>query len=427
MGGVLTYRLFDLVARRRVVPALARLLEQQSWPSARLEAHAAQRLASLLRHARDQVPFYRGRVAPGGPPHLASFPLLDKTILRDQAAELLAQDADRRTMRQTSSGGSTGAPAPLWLDGPTLDAQSAAALRHQAWMGLGVVCPHLLLWGPPPGVVTYGTLSGRLKGILLRRRFVPTYGLDEGGAARIRERLRRACPEQVIGYSSALDLISAGAAPLARSPRAVVAAAEILHPAQRARIARFFGAPVFERYGCNEFSALAHDCSKGRLHVNTDRVVLEIIRPDGKPAARGELGEAVVTDLDNRGMPLIRLRLGDVLEADSACDCGLPFPTVGPVHGRVADLVQGAAGGVVSPRQVAMALQDCGGVLEHQVRVGREGAPEVLVKTLGDFDEKGAARGLAALFGRQVPVKRVGTVPRWPSGKVRSVVREDLP
>src|SRR5439155_16243739 len=137
-----------------------------------------------------------------------------------------------------------------------------------------------------------------------RRRFVHSHALDEHGADRVRRLLRRDRPEMVVGYGSALDRVASVDEPLERPPRAVVAAAEIFYPSQRRRIERFFRAPVFERYGCNEFAALALQCSRGAMHVNLDRVALEILRQDGTSAGPGKIGDARVTDLDNHGMPL---------------------------------------------------------------------------------------------------------------------------
>jgi phenylacetate-CoA ligase len=423
MKGQLTYRLFDLLARRRVMPTLARLLERQTLRPAVAKEEVQRRLSLLLNHAARAVPFYRERARILDRASLSSFPVVGKDDLGDPRP-FLAEGADPRRMERRASGGSTGAPVVLLFDRAILDAQTAATLRFLIWMDLDLVCPHLLLWGPPPGVVSYGRFSGRLRGMLLRRRFVPTFAWKEDSVRRVRASLQRACPPLIVGYSSALDVLAAGAAPVTKPPRAVVAAAEILYPAQRRRIERFFGAPVYERYGSNEFGALAHQCRQGSLHVIADRVVFEILRPDGTPVEHGAIGEAVITDLDNFGMPLIRYRLGDAVEAGGTCGCSLPFATIAAVHGRMADLLPGADGRPVSPRQVSIALAPSGEVLEHQVRVADDGTIEVRVRAIGDVNREVAAASLQVLFGRPVTMTKADQLERWPSGKVRPVVNE---
>lgn len=421
MKGELTYRLFDLVNRRRVIPALRRALDRQGWQPRALEADARRRLEEILRLALERVPFYRDKMR-GNTLDLGSFPILGRAEFRRESHRLLLGGAERRLLRRVQSGGSTGEPATVWLDRQALDAQSAATLRHHVWMGVGLVCRHLLLWGPPPGQVSYATAAGRLRGLLLRRRFVHSWSLDGARAAAIRALIERTRPRLVVGYSGALDSVAVSGPPLTRPPDAVVAAAEILYPAQRRRIERFFSAPVYERYGCNEFASIAQQCRGGALHINSDRVVLEVLRADGSPAGPGEVGEAVVTDLDNRSMPLIRYRLGDAVEPGGPCECGLPFPTLAAVHGRMVDLLGGAGGASVSPRQVAVALEPSGDILEHQVRIRGDGTLLVLVRTRGGLDSAAAEGALMRLFSSPVNVQVAPTLERWPSGKTRPVV-----
>jgi phenylacetate-CoA ligase len=427
MKGRFTYRCFDLVSRRRVLRSFEELLERQSWDADRLSAYMADRLRDLLEHARARVPHFRALASKIDSWDLASIPPLTKQDLLDHSRDLLSEGADLSFMRRASSGGSTGTPATFHLDRATLDSQSASMLRHRTWMDLDLICPHALLWGPPPDEVSYGTLGGRLRGLFLRRRFFPTYALDADGAERIRRALRRSCPPLVEGYSSALDLVAAGAPPLEHCPRVVLTGAETLYPAQERRLATFFGAPIFQRYGCNEFNAIAHSCRKGSLHVNSDRLVVEILRADGVPARPGEIGTTIVTDLDNWGMPLIRFDLGDALEAGGDCDCGLPFPTVAAVHGRCADLIPGAGGRLVSPRHVSQALDACGEILEHQVRFKAQDPLEIHLRAIGSIDLKAARLALSSLFDREVRARRSDSLERWPSGKVKPTIHLDGP
>jgi len=425
LGGRLLYRWSDWLGGRGVVPALDAMLERQAWDAARLQADSRRRLEALVAHAVRTIPFYRTRGLEGAM-RLEDLPLLDRTTLREAGPALRDPGVPLEELEEATSGGSTGEPAAVWLDRADGAAQTAGVLRSQSWMGLPFVVRHALLWGPPPDVVTYGTLRGRLRGIAVRRTFYPTYGLTDAGAEAIRRDLSRRAYPQVIGYSSALDHVAAGAPPLPRPARAVVASAEILTPPQRRRISRFFGAKVFERYGCNEFAIVAHQCAAGGMHVLTDRVHLEILRADGRPAADGEIGEAVVTDLDNRAMPLLRYRLGDAIEAGGRCSCPLPFPVVAAVHGRMADLLVGAGGGPVSARHVAVALEAGGEALEHQVRIAGAGLT-CAVRPLGSFDVARAAERLHALLGRPVDVRTAPSLARWPSGKVRPVLRDGDP
>ena len=56
----------------------------------------------------------------------------------------------------------------------------------------------------------------------------------------------------------------------------------------------------------------------------------------------GEMGEIVITDLNNYAMPLIRYRLGDLAVAtDKICKCGRGLPLLGDIEGRTQSILVG--------------------------------------------------------------------------------------
>jgi phenylacetate-CoA ligase len=68
---------------------------------------------------------------------------------------------------------------------------------------------------------------------------------------------------------------------------------------------------------------------------------------EGRPAKPGELGEVLITDLNNYVMPLIRYRIGDLayaMDDEQTCRCGRGLPRIGAVEGRVQSMVVGANG-----------------------------------------------------------------------------------
>jgi len=72
-----------------------------------------------------------------------------------------------------------------------------------------------------------------------------------------------------------------------------------------------------------------------------EQVLVEILREDGTPAAPGESGAIVVTDLLNRGMPFIRYRMEDMAEvATEQCSCRRGLPTIRRIVGRTADFLR---------------------------------------------------------------------------------------
>jgi phenylacetate-CoA ligase len=112
---------------------------------------------------------------------------------------------------------------------------------------------------------------------------------------------------------------------------------------------------------------------------------LEIETPSG-PAAPGEMGAILVTDLLNRAMPLIRYRIGDMGSwAAGDCPCGRHLPRLERVAGRVTDFLVGCDGRLVSGVFLATYVvaqrpslgqvqicQDRPGAIRYRLRPGRD-------------------------------------------------------
>ena len=110
-------------------------------------------------------------------------------------------------------------------------------------------------------------------------------------------------------------------------------------PHLRATLRSHWNARYFDTYGCNEIGTLALQCPfHEQMHVQSEHVLLEILRTDGSPCVSGEVGRVVVTDLHNFAMPLIRYEIGDQAAFGPPCPCGRGLPTLQMVAGRTHDL-----------------------------------------------------------------------------------------
>jgi len=114
---------------------------------------------------------------------------------------------------------------------------------------------------------------------------------------------------------------------------------EQLFDEQRNLIERAFNCPVVNQYGCHEFWILSYECPERTMHAWGDDLLLETIN-DNVDAQSGKVGELVVTSLTNRIMPLIRYKLGDIVQMNvSNCKCPNTNFTLTPLGGRTSDIV----------------------------------------------------------------------------------------
>ena len=209
---------------------------------------------------------------------------------------------------------------------------------------------------------------------------------------------------------------------------AVLTGDEVL-PEVRREIADVFGCRVVSEYGSREVGLIAYECARGKLHVLSPHVHVEIVR-NGRSVAAGEAGSIVCTNLNTRAQPLIRYALGDVgILSDVSCDCGLPLPVLEIEEARVTGFVALPDGRLCHGHLVAYLVRSDPRVLEFKVFQRALNAFEVLLVVAGDTQEDVCA-GVCERFRRQfgadvrVECRIVDNIPPDPSGKRRHLVSD---
>jgi phenylacetate-CoA ligase len=151
---------------------------------------------------------------------------------------------------------------------------------------------------------------------------------------------------------------------------------------------------------------------------------LEVETPHG-PAAPGEMGSILVTDLLNHAMPLIRYRIGDLgAWAAGSCPCGRGLPRLERVAGRVTDFLVGCDGRLVSGVYLATyVVAQRPSLGQVQIRQHRAGAVTYRIKPGRDFHPERDLDYLRAATRRYlgdeavVEGEIVDDLPAEPSGK----------
>jgi phenylacetate-CoA ligase len=358
----------------------------QYLPAEELRRLQWRRLRRLLAHAYEQCPFYRRRfdeagLVPGdlrGLGDLRALPPLEKRQIQEHGPDMVARNWPRADLIRNQTGGSTGTPVTFYLNGDRKCSRAAATLRHNRWAGWDVGDKVAVIWGAPRDRPP-ATWRARLRGVLLRDPlWLDTGRLTEATLAGFHAALGRYRPRIIQAYARAAVLfaryLEARGLPAYR-PHALVTSAEVLEPGDRALLERVFGCPVFNRYGCREVSVVASECeAHGGLHTMAEGLYVEVDTPAG-PAAPGETGSILVTDLLNAAMPLIRYRIGDLgAWAAGPCPCGRHLPRLEKVEGRVTDFLVGCDGQLVSgvflATYVVAQRPSLGQVQIHQERAG---------------------------------------------------------
>jgi phenylacetate-CoA ligase len=110
---------------------------------------------------------------------------------------------------------------------------------------------------------------------------------------------------------------------------------EILEPHTREAVRRAFGVKTVDMYSSQEVGYIALQCpDHEHYHVQSENVLVEVLREDGTPCEVGEIGRIAVTALHNFATPIIRYRIGDFAEVGPPCPCGRGLPVLNRVVGR---------------------------------------------------------------------------------------------
>ena len=146
----------------------------------------------------------------------------------------------------------------------------------------------------------------------------------------------------------------------------------------------------------------------------------------GQEGAPGEEGTVVVTDLLNRGMPLIRYRVEDVgVPSARSCSCGRSLPLMERVTGRVADYLKRRDGSMVAGVSlVERTLTAIAGL--EQMQIVPPAMDELILNVVRAPDfapaaEQALLKEFNQVFGDSVAlrVQYVERIPQERSGKYR--------
>lgn len=109
---------------------------------------------------------------------------------------------------------------------------------------------------------------------------------------------------------------------------------ELLPNDLRRRAIEFFGVPLANMYGSEEMNGIAYECPNHCMHILDDNVLIEVNNEKGL-YSQGE-GEAIITNLNNMAMPLIRYNQNDKIKVNNttSCECGCESRTVDLIFGR---------------------------------------------------------------------------------------------
>lgn len=308
------------------------------------------KLKNLLLHVARSNPYYSNQlsvesVLSDPRSALMRMPLLSKDDVKANTYfELFSEGHSKSHMARVKTSGSTGEPMTFFADRYQLEMRFATTLRQLHWTGWRFGDKQMRLWHQTLGMNVMQAIKERLDALILRRKFIPAFEMTDQKVNRLLTTISKFRPVLIDGYAESFNYLSRFAVRSRPefSPRAIMSSAQTLSDDVRKNIETSFNTKVFDKYGSREFSGIAYQCGQSPYyHVMSESYVVEILK-SGREAKPGQVGEVVVTDLNNLSFPLIRYRLGDLAVAAPegfSCKCGRNLPVIGKIVGRTQALI----------------------------------------------------------------------------------------
>lgn len=336
------------------------------------ELHSAieERLSHALTRATTTSEYYRDqRICrrPNEPVRafLRRFPILTRKDVRAHFERIVAdslrpevsgpESASRKRYDWlvVKTGGTTGTPTSVIHDSWFRDYGRATRLFSQKMCGFPLGTRYFRLWGNEQELMqTAESLDRRILRNLLGELPMNAFRAKEN---ELHQQLTMMNRQRGIRHLMAYVDAAAGLADFIRARQlnapkfdGIMACAGTVTPEWRTILETVFSAEVFDKYGSRECADIACECRKhSGLHVYSPNVFVEIVNDSGSECGPGETGRILITLLNNHSFPLIRYEIGDLaMAADNStgCACGLPFPRIGTVQGRMDDMLTTADG-----------------------------------------------------------------------------------
>jgi phenylacetate-CoA ligase len=444
----------ELLGGRRMWTEVHRLRKLQWWPQGEVEARALERLRSLLVHAAAHVPYYRDLFKQVGIEpkdirtlsDLSHLPITTKSDLRAGfPARTTAENLPRNRRQKMMTSGSMGLPLEFYWDRAAADALLGAYLFSLEWAGTALWDTRIQIASPAyfySNVAPSSRLRRLARQIVLGEQ-TASLPADDLSPMKFHTLVNHVVGRGhyfIRGYPSstarlAAQLLEENAA-LPSYPKVVLTFAETLTTANAATIRQALRCEVVNYYSSWEVPQMAQTCPNKPdvLHVNSERVILRVVRSDGTTAPYGESGRVVVTDLANYVMPFINYFIGDCAVTGPPCSCGRGFPTITTLEGRASEVIRTPAGkqfnGVILGQFLAFVIGVIPYIWEYQAvqkamhEVTLRVVPNVyftaeFAKTLQVELEAFLGPGVA------VAIEPVDRIPLEPSGK-RLIIKSHL-
>lgn len=306
------------------------------------------RFIELINYVYNNVPFYanymhKNKINPNSfnsVKDIKLMPIIDRDIIKNHEKDLISNEYNINDLHKGSSSGTTGIPIKYYKDKNGISAGTAAGYVLWGLSGWKPGDRTIHIWGNSTSIESWKTLPSKLKNKLLNQINIASTIIDsEKGIKECVNKIYSSKPQTIDGYSSSIYSIASYLEKnniQLNKVNQVITTAENLEQYQRTLIEKNIG-PTSDLYGCGEILGIAiRPINDEKYYVFDPHVVVETVETNIEG-----MKDIIVTDLNNYGMPLIRYKIGDMIDNIYEPDekSTYPFSYFNKLVGRSSDII----------------------------------------------------------------------------------------
>lgn len=316
------------------------------WPSSHMLNYQLTQLESLVRHAKQHVPFYNKRLdclfkRDGSIDwsRWKDIPILSRMEVRVSGDEMMSRVAPplHGAVQTAFTSGSSGIPLKLSFPLIFTHVANVAWQRFYKLHGImpanGVIDFKVNLPTPAAADAEFVSLTYENDGknLFLIKRNLPT--------ATTLKLMQQSRFKTVTDSPNNLEVIAHANLRCGKPVQLdfIIGIGMGITSEQRMLFLESFGAKSISPYSSKEGSLMAFECPYGNdhFHSTAELLLLEVLNDQGEEVGPSESGVSVITPFFNSAQPLIRYRQGDVLvRGSSHCNGSITLPSIAKVAGR---------------------------------------------------------------------------------------------
>lgn len=302
------------------------------------------KLEEMLKYISEHNEFYKNRIKEYGikdPLDINQWPILTRKELQENRYNMFSDGYKSKyfnqQLRRQSSSGSSGVPVNVYWDYKDWYASNMSLWRKRLqWYGIH----------PSDKYVMFTLNAFNIKNVDETLHYIndPVNILsvnvsliqNESGYEKLIDIVNEFQPKWLYVQPFVLNRLIQAYKRTGKTPpntlKYIESVGELLPSDLRRSAVEVFNVSLANMYGSEEMNGIAYECPMHHMHIHQDNVYLETT----------DNGEAIITNLNNFAMPLIRYDQGDSLILDKetkSCSFGANLSSIEILKGRTIDII----------------------------------------------------------------------------------------